>query len=94
MTTTKIDVAKIMISLTKVNEIADTTDNVECMLVCNMFKELCEDLASKMEYDDFTMAVATKTNSMDDEHRHNIAGGMNSPSVMQEIAFKEEEKDG
>ena len=97
MIKTKLDVAKLTKDLEAVNNIAEKTDDVNCLYVCNMFKDLCTDIAQGAIYDKFTMAVAEaqreREDNSDHPERHNVAGSMNRPSLMQELAFKKGEKD-
>jgi len=96
MIKTKIDVTKLTEDLEKVKGIAGKTDDLDCMFVCNLFKDLCEEIAQGAIYDKFTMDVAKmmleKQDNTDNPMRHNVAGSMNRPSLMQEVAFKLDEK--
>jgi len=97
MTETKIDIGQLTKDLVKVKTIYESTDNLVTQSICQMYVELCEEIAKGItNIDEFTMNIVKQDlamhNNMDDPNRHNIAGGANSPSDMQKIAFELENK--
>ena len=92
MIKTKLDINKLTRYLEQVTKIAEDTEDADCIMVCRLFKEICSDIADGAVIDKFTMAVAEAQRERDDNsdhtERHNIAGSMNKPSLMQELAFR------
>ena len=71
--------------LEQVTKIAEDTEDADCRMVCRLFKEVCSDIADGAEIDKFTMDMVDNS---DHSERHNIAGSMNRPSIMQELGYK------
>ena len=90
----KLNVAGLTRGLQRAKDIVASSDNMATVEVANMYIELCEEIAEGVQTDPFTMSVAEQQlDNMDRANRHSLAGHMNDPSIMQIMAFKEEEDD-
>jgi hypothetical protein len=92
MITVKLDNLRGMTEdLIRVKEIEKSTDSMGTKQVCHLFIDLCESIAKGVVVDDFTMSIVEQQmDALDRPDRHNVAGTMNRPSTMQQIAYEEE----
>ena len=83
--------------LIKAKSILARTDNMATAEVCNMYIELCQQIAKGIVPD----ATAKIMNRLEEQYhdsedhakRHSIAGHMNDPSDMQQRKFDKENED-
>ena len=95
--TVNIDFKTVTTNLMKAKAILAATDNMATAEVCNMYIDLCVELASKRE-PDTTEKIMNRLeeqyyDSEDHSERHSIAGHMNDPSDMQLRKFEKENED-
>ena len=95
--TVNIDFNTVTKNLAKARAMLSTTDSMATTEACNMYIELCKDLATNREKDT-TEKIMNRLeeqyhDSEDRADRHSISGHANDPSEMQKYAFKKENED-
>lgn len=79
-------------NLQDVINILNTTDDAACVRVCNMYVELCQEIADGIQSDSTDVIMERlkkeKQDNIDRKNRHSISGHANDPSPMQKYAFK------
>ena len=96
MMTTKLNPIAVRQGLQKVMSIKEKTDDIDTALVCQMYIELCEDIADGIVQDStadiMDRLMSEKHGNIDSPTVHSISGGMNNPSERQIEAFKREQE--
>ena len=93
MMTVKLNVESMSENLLRVKAIKDSSDSMGTAQVCNMYLDLCEQIAKGIVSDDMTGEIVKRMERMDSQdrpHRHSISGHANDPSTMQQLAFEKE----
>lgn len=95
--TVNIDFKTITSNLAKARAMLATTDSMATAEACNMYIDLCIEIAQNREKDT-TEKIMNRLeeeyhDSGDHVERHSIAGHMNDPSETQQKAFDKENKD-
>ena len=92
--TVNLDSRTLTTDLIKVKAIHATTDNMATHEVCSLYIELCQQIAKGIVPDATSKIMKTleekHNDNIDRPERHNIAGNMNGPSEIQQIAFDKE----
>jgi len=90
------NIRKMSEDLAIVKDIVAKSDNMATIEVCNMYIELCGNIAQGIQEDATAKIINRiephKTND-DFQNHHSIAEGMNDPSYMQQLAYKKEIED-
>ena len=89
MTNVKLNIKHLAEDLQAVKRIAADSNEIDCITVCNLFMDLCEEISKGMILDPFTEEMAKRDN-VDRSTKHNIAGALNRPTQAQIEAVKKE----
>ena len=95
--TVKLETNTLSADLIKVKAILAMTDSMATSEVCHLYIALCQQIAQGI-VPDSTAKIMNRLeeqyyDSEDHSDRHSIAGHMNDPSDMQQVAFKKENED-
>ena len=88
--TIKLDIAKLTPKLIVVKTIRDSTDNMTTAKVCNMYIDLCAEIANAVKPTVTGKIAEQMQDNIDRTERHNVAGALNKPTAEQ-IAIVEDE---